>query len=114
MMKVVVCGGRDYNDIRNVFLKLDEFHAETPITELMQGGATGADYIAKTWAEKRGVINHTIKADWKKNGRAAGPMRNDEMLNWEPDVVLAFPGGIGTQDMKNRADQRKVRVVVFE
>ena len=113
-MKVIVCGGRDYSDIRNVFMKLDEFHVETPITELMQGGAAGADYIAKTWAEKRGVTVHTIKADWKKYGRSAGPVRNGEMLKWGPDVVIAFSGSIGTEDMKNKAMNSKVRVVVFE
>jgi hypothetical protein len=113
-MKVIVCGGRDYSDIRNVFLKLDEFHADTPISELMQGGAVGADYIAKTWAEARGVIVHTIKADWKKNGRSAGPIRNGEMLKWGPDVVIAFPGGVGTEDMKSRSKKAMIRVVIFE
>lgn len=113
-MKVIVCGGRKYNDIRNVYMSLDEFHAETPIAELMQGGATGADYIAKTWAESRGVTSHTIKADWQKNGRAAGPMRNGEMLKWGPDVVIAFPGEIGTEDMIKKATKAKVRVVKFE
>lgn len=113
-MKVIVCGGRDYTDIVNVFTKLEAFHAETPISELMQGGAIGADHIAKTWAERREVPVHTVNADWKKNGRAAGPMRNADMLKWKPDVVIAFPGGVGTQDMIDKATKANVKVVMFE
>lgn len=113
-MKVIVCGGRKYNDVGNVYIKLDEFHATTPITELMQGGATGADFIAKTWAEKRGITNHETRADWKNNGRAAGAMRNSVMLKWGPDVVIAFPGGTGTDDMIRKAIKANVKVVQFE
>ena len=113
-MKVIVCGGRQYSDLVNIFTKLDEYHDIHNISELIQGGALGADFIAKTWAEKRGITCHTINADWKNNGRAAGPMRNAEMLKLDPDVVIAFPGGIGTADMIHKATKANVEVVKFE
>jgi hypothetical protein len=40
-----------------------------------------------------------IKADRKRYGNAAGPIRNQQMLDWGPDLVVAFAGGTGTAGM---------------
>jgi hypothetical protein len=51
-------------------------------------------------------------ADWGQYGAPAGPIRNKTMLTQgRPDVVLAFPGGTGTADMKRQARRAGVRVV---
>ena len=42
-------------------------------------------------------------AQWAKYGKAAGPMRNQEMLDSGIDLVVAFPGGRGTADMLDKA-----------
>ena len=101
-MRVLVCGGRDFNDLVMLFDALD---ALTPEPELIiEGGASGADALARRYAEKRGVELQTFEADWKAYGKAAGPIRNRKMLNdGKPDLVLAFPGGKGTADMVRRA-----------
>jgi hypothetical protein len=110
-VRVLVCGGRDYSDHELVCMVLDRIHAETPIDIVIHGGARGADSLAHAWAVDRRVAVVEVKANWKAHGRAAGPIRNQDMLDrWEPSMVLAFPGGRGTADMVDRA--RKAGVYV--
>lgn len=113
-MKVLVCGGRDFSNIAFVWRKLDDLHQSTPITALMQGGARGADTIARDWAvTKPGIQRYVCRADWEKFGKRAGILRNARMLEWKPDLVVAFPGGRGTADMVQRSKNAGVRVVEF-
>lgn len=109
-MKILVCGGRDYDNAAFVFSILDHLHAGEPVTELMQGGAPGADALARDWAKARGIKRWVCHADWKAHGRAAGPKRNARMLEWKPDLVVAFPGGRGTQNMIAQARAAGVEV----
>lgn len=108
---VLVCGGRNYEDREFVFIVLDRLHKEAPIDLIIQGEATGADALAREWAIDRKVALIGCRADWQKHGRAAGPIRNQDMIDrWEPSVVIAFPGGAGTRDMVDRARRAKVPV----
>lgn len=111
-MKVLVCGGRDYAEYGNVWAALSAIHERTPIAVLIDGGATGADHWARKWAKcQHGVEIKTYPADWQKHGRAAGPIRNQQMIDQaKPDLVVAFPGGRGTADMIRRAEAAAVRV----
>lgn len=110
-MKVLVCGGRAYSSGAQLYFVLDKLHAATPFTLLCHGGASGADTLAGYWARDRGVPVEVHAADWKRYGRAAGPMRNAEMLKkCEPDLVVAFPGGSGTADMLRRATKAGVTI----
>lgn len=110
-MRVLVCGGRDYDDESVVFKTLDKIHAETPIFILIDGGATGADSLAADWARRREVWNLRCYASWKLEGRAAGPVRNKKMLDKsKPDLVVAFPGGNGTAHMVKIAKEAGVEV----
>lgn len=109
--KVLVCGGRDYPDKSNVFQTLDCYHKTSQIELLIHGDAPGADSIADEWAEFREVPCAAYPADWKKHGKAAGPIRNAQMLREEkPDLVLAFPGGRGTANMISLAKKAGVPV----
>jgi hypothetical protein len=94
-----------------VFRALDLIHAETPITELMQGGAAGVDAFARDWAATNSVKRYVCRADWTTHGRAAGPIRNARMLEWKPDALIAFPGGPGTANMTMQAKAAGVRVI---
>jgi hypothetical protein len=67
--------------------------------------------MAGEWADVFGVPFRIFPANWKKHGRAAGPMRNQQMLDeGKPDLVIAFPGGSGTADMVRRAKAAGVPV----
>ncbi len=111
-MKVVVCGSRNFRSQAQIFKTLDKIHAETPITQLMQGGATGADQFAKEWAEtKPEIVRFTCRAEWGAYGPAAGPIRNKKMVQWGPDLVVAFQGGTGTADMVHKAILAGIKVL---
>jgi len=104
-MKVVVCGGRDFRGPGQVWRALDRLHAEHRFTDLMQGGCpTGVDRFAKEWrATKPEIRGWQCDADWVNDGPSAGPRRNARMIEWKPDLVIAFPGGRGTADMVRQA-----------
>lgn len=110
--RVLVCGGRNYSDVRAMRLFLNALHGVTPIMTIINGGANGADDLSTLWAEGAGVPVEIYRAEWGKNGRAAGPIRNQRMLDdGKPDIVVAFPGGIGTADMVRRANAASVTVI---
>jgi predicted Rossmann-fold nucleotide-binding protein len=113
-MKVLVCGGRDYDNYTAVREALDgKFGGQ--IKAIAQGGASGADACAARYAKERGVELLTFHADWKKLGRSAGPERNKRMLaEFSPYVVVAFPGGRGTAHMKSIAVAAGVQVVEID
>jgi hypothetical protein len=98
--RVIVCGGRAYDDEQAVFRTLDWLDPRV----IAQGGASGADQLAALWCHERGRDCATYEALWAVCGRAAGPLRNQRMLDqFHPDAVVAFPGGRGTDDMVRRA-----------
>lgn len=111
-MRVLVCGGRDYRDNERLFRELNRLHASKGISEIIQGGQMGADYLASKWAHINRIACATFWAEWKKYGRKAGPIRNIRMLrDSKPDVVVAFPGGAGTADMVRKAIVAGVPVI---
>jgi SLOG family YspA-like protein len=110
-MRVLVCGGRYYSDREALEKYLDALHSESPISLVIDGGASGADTLANQWAVERHIRAASFPADWRKHGKAAGPIRNQQMLDeGKPDVVVAFPGGRGTADMVARAKRAGVPV----
>lgn len=111
-MRVLVTGGRNYQDHARVRAVLGKLHDEAGIDVLIEGGANGADRLARLWAEAFGVPVETYEADWENQGTFAGPARNARMLSeGRPDLVIAFPGGRGTADMVRKARKAGVNVV---
>lgn len=93
-MKVLVCGGRNYTNAD----QLDQVLSQLTITMVIHGGARGADTLAGTWAQENGIAEVIVPAQWGL-GRGAGILRNGWMLQLEPQLVVAFPGGTGTANM---------------
>lgn len=110
-MKVLVCGGRAFDDQKFVFLTLNRLDREKPITEIIEGGATGADTCARNWAKHYGVKCTTVKADWASYGKSAGPIRNKLMADLHPNLVVAFKGGSGTANMIAVAKAKRIKVM---
>lgn len=109
-MKVLVCGGRDYADRAYLWSVLDGM-GPPEVSAIISGMAPGADSLAAEWAVRFGFPLHTFPADWRAHGRAAGPIRNQRMLDeGKPDIVVASPGGHGTADMVRRAKAAGVPV----
>lgn len=116
-MRILVCGGRNYNDQEAVDRALDAyvfgFGVRTGLGYvIIHGAASGADTCAREWALRNGISQEEFHADWKKYGRRAGYIRNNDMLHLgKPDIVLAFPGGKGTAMMVGIATKAGVRVI---
>lgn len=117
--RVLVCGGRDYDNRERLFKVLDKALKAATLAErsftLVHGGARGADSLAGLWASIRQeyVTVRVYEADWQTHGRAAGPIRNKKMFTSEqPDVIIAFKGGNGTAHMMKIG--REAGVPVYE
>ena len=98
-----------------VYETLDKFHAKTPISVVIEGGAEGADRCARLWANANVIVTFEYPADWKAYGKKAGYLRNIRMRDeGKPDVVIAFPGGKGTQMMVDLAKEKNIPVLTIE
>lgn len=112
MSRVLVCGSRDWADVGFVYRELDKLARRVMVDVVIEGDANGVDRIAGYWARKRRVEDLKFKAEWHKYGNAAGPIRNQRMLDvGKPDLVVAFPGGTGTADMVSRARAAGVEII---
>lgn len=111
---LAVTGGRAYNDVAMVRTSLDRIVSWMPHMHivLIHGDATGADKLAKEWAELRGIDQTAYPVDWKKHGPAGGPIRNSEMAK-VANGLAAFPGGTGTADMTRKCRAAGLTVWTF-
>lgn len=114
-MRVIVCGSRDWTDAEFVYRELDQIHKRLRITTVIEGNAFGVDRMAGYWARRNKIDNLKFRADWEKYGKAAGPIRNGQMIkDGKPDRVIAFPGGVGTSDMVRQAHAADIEVITIE
>jgi hypothetical protein len=112
--RILVCGGRDYSDQAMLFGVLDMLAEERAIYTIIQGGADGADRLARLWCHSRKVRYENYPADWRTHGKAAGPIRNQRMIDeGKPTMGLAFTGGRGTADMVRRLRRAGLPVQEF-
>ena len=115
MKTVLICGSRDWSDreaVRSWLSKLQDWGYGTVI----HGDCRGADMIADEEARAMGFVVIPFPARWKKHGRAAGPVRNQQMINeGKPDLVMYFHADLdqskGTADMVERAEKHGVPVI---
>lgn len=110
-IKLLICGGRKYNDKEFMFKWLDEFAAVNTVSHVIHGDCGGADRLANEWAEERCIQPVKLPALWKQLGNAAGPIRNRAMALLTPDLVIAFPGGNGTRSMTSIARANGIKVL---
>lgn len=126
-MRVLVTGSRVWRDsdaIRQEMVAQENQAGPWGEMTLVHGGqrswdrerreAFGADYLAKRIAEDLGWLIEEYPADWHANGRAAGPIRNAQMVATGADVCLAFPtvNSRGTIDCMNRAYRAGIPVII--
>lgn len=112
-MRVLVCGGRTFSDWPWLYEELNKIHAKTPITMVIHGAARGADAQAGAWARDVAIPCLSVPAQWDRYGKSAGFIRNAQMLTYDPDLVVAFPGGSGTSNMISKANGKGIPVVLI-
>jgi hypothetical protein len=108
-MRLAITGGREFKD--RLFLRrvLDSFREHHIISAMTAGKARGADTFAEEWAADNNIrFDHGFRAEWSVYGDAAGPLRNQAILDiFKPDCCIAFPGETGTNDMITRCKRYK-------
>lgn len=104
-MKTIIAGGRDYKVTAEDFKWLDTLG----ITEVVSGGAKGADFGGECYSRSRGLPLRIFPEDWNANGKAAGPIRNAQMADYAEAVAL-FPGGKGTANMETTARRKGLKI----
>lgn len=133
--RILVCGGRTYGfrinqqtgkeetifeDVDFLFKALDALYEKYKSLHIINGAAKGADKWSSLWAEDymafgANVTLSNYPADWKKHRKAAGFIRNKQMLDeGKPDLVLAFPGDKGTKMMCEIAEKAGVKVIKLD
>lgn len=112
-MKVIVAGGRSFTPNKEHYEwlcnQLNLLHA----TEIVSGGARGADAFGEYTAKKLGKLMTRFPADWEHFGKKAGPIRNIAMVEYS-DALIVFPGGKGTKHIIDFAKERGLIVIEFE
>jgi hypothetical protein len=113
-MKVIIAGGRDFNNYdflcemcNNIFQKEGY--------EIVSGNAKGADKLGEKYAKEKNIKLTLFPADWNKNGKAAGFIRNKEMAEYG-DILIAFWDGKskGTKHMIDLANNKNLSVNIIE
>jgi len=101
-MKVIIAGGRNYHLTESDFAKLKALANKYGFTEIVSGGCSGADKGGEIFAQRNSLKLKVFPANWKKYGKAAGPIRNKSMAMYA-DALIVFPGGAGTKNMTDQA-----------
>ena len=112
-MKVIIAGGRDFNDYDTLKMYCDLILANQKDIEIVSGTANGADKLGERYAKEKGLPVKQFPADWDKWGKAAGHMRNGQMAVYA-DALIAFWDGEsrGTGGMIKLAQAAKLKVRV--
>lgn len=120
MNRIIVCGTRYFNDSHLVYTTLDAVIRDITNVEIISGMCRGADRIGEEYARARNIPLKVFPADWEKYGRAAGPIRNKQMLDYaleENAIVVSFWDGKsrGTANMIRSAKSAgaDVRVIYY-
>ena len=122
MTRVIIAGSRNFNDqdlfdntLHDILLDI-----ESDDLEIVSGGCTGADAMAEDYADRWELKFTEFPAYWSTYGKAAGPMRNEQMAKYaaeaECGILIAFPIGEskGTRNMVKLARQYGLEVHVIE
>jgi len=117
MIKLIVAGCRDYNNKTDFEEVLSRKTVDLLVSfpdqqiEIVSGGATGADAMAKGFAKLYQYEYKEFPADWKQHGKAAGPIRNQQMAEYGTHLLAFWDGkSKGTRDMINKARIRRLKV----
>lgn len=109
-MQVAVIGSRGFNDYELVVRTLSNLH----ITLLISGSAKGADSLGERYANENNIETLIFKPDWEKHGKAAGMIRNTDIVN-NSELIVAFwdQTSKGTKDSIDKAKKLGKKIVVI-
>lgn len=113
--KVIIAGDRNFQDY-TLFTQIVETKLKNRLGDItiISGGQTGADTLAKTYAKNNNILHLDFPANWKEFGRAAGPIRNEEMAKLADGCLIFDGGGPGSLSMYNTSKKYKLITRVYK
>ena len=114
-MKLIIAGGRDFRDWQMLETTMLAFVAKHWMpTEIVCGMAPGADSLGLEWATRCNIQVTPFRPQWKKHGRAAGPIRNKEMAEYADAGIVFWDGqSKGSENMIEELNKLDKLVVVM-
>ncbi len=115
MIKLIIAGSRDFNDYELLKSKLDKVKKHYGEFEVVSGKARGADSLGERYARENNLPIVEFPADWDKNGKSAGYIRNAEMADYADGCVVFWDGvSKGTQHMINLAKEKEIQLAIVK
>ena len=115
-MKVIIAGSRSIGDYDAVCKAIDAFLLKSgPITEVVSGRAAGVDSLGEMYARQHNVPVKLFPPEWKKHGKKAGFLRNEEMADYADALIAVWDGASrGTQHMMDQMTKRGKPILYSE
>jgi len=113
-MKVIIAGGRTFNDFDLLCENCDIILSKYTNVEIVSGTANGADKLGEKYAKERNYSIKQFPANWGKFGKSAGYKRNEDMAKYA-DFLIAFwdNKSKGTKHMIDLAKKYNVKSIIF-
>jgi hypothetical protein len=113
-MKLIIAGGRDFNDYDLLKQKLNKIIGDNSDIEIVSGMARGADLLGVKYANELGYQVKEFPAQWDKYGKSAGYRRNEEMAKYSDTCVCFWDGeSKGTKHMIDLSNKYNLKTFVF-
>ena len=118
--RVIIAGGRDFNDYEYMSTKLNELFKDpntfnNKTIKVISGMAKGADFLAIRYADENKLTKILFPANWKVYPRIAGFLRNNDMLSIATHLIAFWDRkSNGTKHMIEIAQMKGIPVWVFE
>lgn len=112
-MRVIIAGSRSVKDYATLLKAIDDVGIADEIEEIVSGGALGVDTLAEEYAEREGIPLRVFYPDWKRFGRAAGPIRNEQMVGYSDALIAIWDGhSVRTKNMIEAGRKAGIRMYV--
>lgn len=113
-MKVAVVGGRTFDDYKRLKRTLDSILVGIEFDTIVSGGARGADSLGARYADERGLKKIIHLPDWDTHGKAAGFIRNKDIVTDADMIVACWDGeSRGTNNSIALAKEQKKDTLIL-
>lgn len=114
-MKTIIAGSRSCDKLKILFNAIEKCEFANQITEIVSGGARGADQLGEIFAKRKNIPIKIFEADWLKFGRSAGPIRNKQMAEYADAAIILWDGkSKGFANMIEEAKKNNLRLFIYK
>lgn len=113
-MRVIIAGSRDFNDYHTLRKVCDKILHKQKSVQIVSGMARGADKLGEQYANEKNYKVYCMPADWEKEGKRAGYIRNKKMAEFADSLIAFWDGDSrGTKMMIDLAEANGLQVKVY-